>query len=167
MIAIRFGVEVRELVGVKTTPKGDIYVFPPYARTPIPLVDVHMSKHASGERHLRVRFNGKCHPTPETKMKLQPASNFSGVELVSHNPLFKGQFPILPPLGSNRGKIVELDANSAGFRDDFLAIRVYLVEPNKEHEIPTPIDVGPRIVHIEKGVRPWVAVEVFQEKPPS
>jgi hypothetical protein len=167
VIAIRFAGEIRELIGLKTTANGDIYAFPPLARVPVPPVNVHMSKHRSGERHLSVRLKGKRHPTPETKAKLQPTSNFSGVELLSHNPLFKGQFPNLPPLGTNRGKIVQLDADLAGFRDDFLAVRVYLVEPNKEHEIPAPMDVAPHILHIEKSVSTWVAVEVFQEKPPG
>ena len=181
VFAIRFGGEVRELIGLKITPKGDIYAFPPYARAPeayahllrkhygykrapVPPVDVHMSKHRSGVRHLSVRFGEKRHPTPESKVKLQPTSNFLGVELVFCLFLVKGQFPDLPPLGTNRGEIVQLDADSAGFRDDFLAVRVYVVEPNKEHEIPAPMDVGPHVAHIEKKVRPWVAVEVFQEK---
>src|SRR5229473_3562782 len=122
VIAIRFGGEVRELIGIKTTPKGDTYVFPPYARAreayahllrerhgykraPFPPVDVHMSKHHSGARHLRVRLGRKDHPTPESEVKLQPTSNFLGVELISHNPLFKGQLADLPPLGTNNGKI--------------------------------------------------------------
>ncbi len=112
-------------------------------------------------------WGGRIIQPPESEVKLQPTSNFLGVELISHNPLFKGQLADLPPLGTNNGKIVQLDADSAGFRHDFLAVRVHLVEPNKEHEIPTPMDVGPRIVHIEKRVTPWIAVEVFQEKPPT
>src|SRR5713226_7926741 len=184
VIAITFGGEARELIRLKTTRKGDIYVFPPYARAPeayahllrehygytrapVPPVDLHMSKHRLGERHLTVRVKGRRHPTPETVTKLQPTSNFSGVELLSNGGVLNGQFPDLPPLGTNRGEIVQLDADSAGFRDDFVAVRVHLVEPNKEREIPTPMDVGPRIVHIEKCVTPWVAVEVFQEKPPT
>ncbi len=99
VIAIRFWGEVRELIGLKTTRKGDTYVFPPYARrpeiydhllrerhgykkAPFPTVDLHMSKHHSGERHLRVRLGKNRHPTPETVTKLQPSSSFSGVELL-------------------------------------------------------------------------------------
>ena len=184
VFAIRFGGEVRELVGVKIVPKGDVYAFPPYARNPeayarlfrkhdgytkaiIPPVDVHMSKHRSGERHLTVRVDGKRHPTPETATKLQSTSNFLGVELLMPMPVFNGQFLDLPPIGTNRGEVVNLDADSAGFREGFFAVRVYLVEPNKEHDIPTPMNVGPRIVQIEKRVTPWVAVEVFQEKFPD
>src|SRR5260370_24531445 len=81
VIAIRFGGEVRELIGLKSRRKGDTYVFPPYAsapeayahllrerhgykRAPLPPVDLHMSKHHSGEHHLRVRLGRKDHPTP-------------------------------------------------------------------------------------------------------
>ena len=126
VFAIRFGGEVRELVGIKIGPKGDIYSFPPYARAPgayarlsrerygyakvFSTVDVHMSKHRDGERHLRVRVNGKRHPTPETATKLQSTSRFLGVESLIHMPVLNGQFLDLPSIGTNRGEIVQMYA---------------------------------------------------------
>lgn len=177
VFAIQFRSLVREISVVKATPKGEFFAFTPYARVPNmvkgvthrdahPSVDIHMSKHRSGERHLTVKLGGKRHPLPESKVELQPTTTFSGVELLSHSPLLKGQFLDLPPLGTNRGKVVLLDTDSAGFRDDFLAVRVYLVEPGRDHEIPTPTDVGPCVRHIETSITPWVVVEVYQERMP-
>ena len=76
---------------------------------------------------------------------------------------FKGQFSDLPVCGTNKGKPVVLDGDSAGFRDDFTAVRAYLVAPGKQGEIPSPPNVGPYVRYIEKSFAPWVVVEVFQE----
>lgn len=81
-------------------------------------------------------------------------------------PLFKNQFWDLPVLGTNKGKLILLDADSARFRDDFIAIRAYLVEPGKDHEIPTPEDVAHSVRYIERSTMPWVAVELHQGRGP-
>lgn len=162
VFALKFRAAVREISVVKVTSSGDYYVFTPYARLDTPPVDVHMSKHRRGERHLSVRFEGGKHHF--SRIKLQPTSSLSGVELVTHMPLFKDRFSELPPAGSNKGKVILLDADSADFRDDFLAFRVHLAQPDKEHEISMPPDVGPYLRYIEKSCTPWVVVEVFQEK---
>jgi len=100
-------------------------------------------------------------------MQLEPILKFSGVRLLQGSVLLKGQFLNLPPVGTNKGQVVLLDGDSAGFRDDFLSIRVYLVEAHKEKEIPTPMQVGPRLLHLERSVKPWVAMEAFQETLPG
>lgn len=175
VFAVRLFGEEREILVLKVTFKGDFIAFPPYARVPHllnhaigreagPPVDIHVSKHRSGERHLRWKIGEKPIPTPETIVKLQPTAEFSGIELLIQMPLLKGQFSALPVLGTNRGTAVVLDA--VGFRDDFLAVRAHLVAPTHMNQIPKPAHVGPYAQHIEKSVTPWVAVEVYQEASP-
>lgn len=165
VFAIQFAGQEREVLLVKES-GGDVICFPPYAKGRSPKdfgIDVHVSKHRSGERHLRWKLNRERIPTPETIVKLQPTSRFSGAELLIHMPLLKGQFPGLLPAGTNSGKLVLLDADSAGFSDDFLAVRAFLVEPGKQDEIKPPTCVGPCIRHIERSITPWIVVEVFQQ----
>lgn len=175
VFSIRLFGEAREILVVKATSKGDFFAFPPYARVPHllkhatgraagPPVDIHVSRHRSGERHFRWKLGSNRIPMPETIVKLQPTSQFSGTELLIQMPLFKGQFPDLPVSGTNRGAPVVLDL--LGFRDDFLAVRAYLAAPARANDIPKPLNVGPYVQHIEKRVTPWVVVEVFQEAMP-
>lgn len=117
VFAIRLLGEVREILVIRATLKGDFFAFPPYARIPHmlkhatgreagPPVDVHVSKHRSGERHFRWKLGRNRIPMPETVEKLQPTTQFSGAELLIHMPLFKGQFSDLPAPGTNRGTVV-------------------------------------------------------------
>jgi len=173
VFAVRLAGEVREILVVKATTKGEFFAFPVYSRMPellklvtgrnaFPPVDVHVSKHLSGEWHLTAKLGGKRLATSQSVRKLQPPCQLSGVELLIHMPLLKGQFWELPSVGSNRGKHILLDADSAQFTDDFLAIRAYLVEPGKELEIPIPNDVNHYVRHIAKDTVPWIAVDLCQ-----
>jgi hypothetical protein len=72
-------------------------------------------------------------------------------------------FHDLLPAGSNKGISVVLNAERANFRDDFVVIRVYLVEPGAEASIPIFPDTGLRILHLVKQTTPWMAVEVYQQ----
>jgi hypothetical protein len=176
VFAIQLAGEVREILVVKATAKHEFFAFPVYSRVPallknvtgrnaVPAIDVHASKHSSGERHLRVKLGGKRLAIPQNVAWLQ-SPTLRGVELLVHMPLFKYQFRDLPVVGTNKGKSILLDADSTRFRDDFIAIRAYLVEPGKDREIPTPEDVAHSIRHIEKSTTPWVAVELYQERGP-
>ncbi len=164
VFAVRLGGQDREIAGLKVSPRGDYYAFVPYARLAEAPADIHSSYHASGKFHFRVRRRGKIHAMPETEMQLQPISVFSGVKLLLGSDVSKGGFLDLPCLGSNNGKVVLLDGDSAGFRDDVFFIRVYLVEPDHEREIPTPADLGPFVRHMEKSITPWVAIEAYQQQ---
>jgi hypothetical protein len=176
VFAIQLAGEVREILVVKATAKGEFFAFPVYSRVPdllknttgrdaVPAVDVHASKHSSGERHLSVKLGGNRLPISQSVAKLQSPSKLLGVELLVHMPLLKNQFQDLPVVGTNQGKPILLDADSAQFGDDFIAVRAYLVEPGKDHEIPTPED-GVSVRHIERSTMPWVAVELYQERDP-
>jgi hypothetical protein len=177
VFAIQLLGDVREILVVKATTKGEFFAFPVYSRVPallknitgrdaVPAVDLHASKHSSGERHLRVKLGGKRIPMPQSVARLQSSTGFRGVELLVHMPLLKDQFRDLPVVGTNKGKPILLDADSAHFRDDFIAVRAYLVEPGKDPEIPTPKDVAHSFRHIEKSTMPWVAIELYQERGP-
>jgi hypothetical protein len=173
VFTVQLAGEVREILVVKATANGEFFAFPVYSRIPkllkhvtgrdaSPPVDVHASKHFSGEWHLRAKLGGERLAIPHSFAKLQPACQLSGVELLIHMPLLKSQFWDLPVAGSNRGKPILVDAESEGFTDDFLAIRAFLVEPGKELEIPIPKDVTHYVRHIEKGTVPWIAVDLCQ-----
>jgi hypothetical protein len=66
-------------------------------------------------------------------------------------------------VGTNAGHSILLDADRANFRDDYIIIRVYLVEPGAEDRVPIFPDTGPRILHMVKQTAPWLAVEVYQQ----
>jgi hypothetical protein len=162
VVAAKFLGEIREIVGFKINKKGEFFAFPPYARVP-ESVDLHGSKHLSGERHFKCRVGKKRQPMPETKVQLQPLSNFSGVEPLMSMSSLKGQFSNSRLVGTNKGEVVSLDLDSADFSDDIFFIKIYLVEPHKEDLVPAPINAGPRILHLIKKVTPWIAVDIFHE----
>ena len=162
-----FGIE-REVLIVKA--KGqNFYAFPPYAKEPFGSFDCHMSWHESGERHFVARvFNGREwkkdeRTQSESAVNLGPPMSVKGTTPLYHSGIFCGQFPEYPPVGANQGLSVVLDTDAAKFRDDFIVIRVYLVETGAEDSIPIFPDTGPRILHLVKNTTPWVAVEVYQE----
>jgi len=162
VVAAKFLDEIREIVGFKIKKEGDFFSFLPYARVP-GSVDLHSSKHFSGERHFKCRIGKKRQPMPETKVQLQPLSNFSGVEPLMSMSSLKGQFSNSRLVGTNKGEVIVLNLDSADFSDDIFFVKIYLVEPHKEDFVPVPIDAGPRILHFIKKVTPWIAVDVFQE----
>ncbi len=96
-------------------------------------------------------------------MKLHSPAALKGVGPLYHSGVFAFQFLDLPPVGTNQGDSVVLDAETASFRDDFIVMRVYLVEPGAEDRIPVFPDTGPRILHLVKQTTPWMAVEVYQQ----
>jgi len=158
----------REILVLKA--KGDnFYAFPPYAKKPLGNVDGHMSWHASGERHAvfsirrgRGWENDKRMQNKST-VKMSPPPMLKGVGALYHSSIFYSRFLELPPVGTNEGTSVVLNAERAHFRDDFTVIRVYLVEPGAETCIPILPDTGPRILHLVKQTTPWLAVEVYQQ----
>ena len=166
--ALRHLGDVRELLVLKVK-ENNFYAFPPYAKKPDGPVDVHMSLHASGERHSVARlFDGHswrkdAKIQTESTVKLNPPSELKGVLALFHSGIFPGQFLDLPPVGTNIGHSVVLDAENANFRDDFIVIRVYVVEPGAEDRIPIFPCIGARILHLDKRTTPWLAVEVYQE----
>jgi hypothetical protein len=158
----------REILVLKAKGKN-FYAFPPYAKKPIGPVDCHMSWHESGERHAVSQFydghvwKKDVRMQRKSAVKLHPPAALKGVGPLYHSGVFAFQFHDLPPVGTNQGDSVVLDAESVSFRDDFIVTRVYLVEPGAEDRIPIFPDTGPRILHLVKRTTPWMAVEVYQQ----
>jgi len=158
----------REIVVLKA--KGNnFHAFTPYAKEPLGDVDCHMSWHASGERHAvsRIRRGHTWIKDKRTQREsavvLSPPPMLKGVGPLFHSGIFPAEFLGLLPVGTNKGISVVLDAKAAKFRDDFTVIRVYLVEPGMEADIPIFSDTGPRILHLVKHTIPWMALEVYQQ----
>ncbi|MBZ5504064.1 MAG: hypothetical protein LAO78_01135 [Acidobacteriia bacterium] len=162
VVVAKFLGEIREVVGFKINRKGEFFTFPPYARLP-GAVDFHSSKHVSGERHFACRVGKNRQPMQETKVQLQPLSNFSGIEPLMSMSCLKGQFSNLLLPGTNEGEVISLDLDSADFNDDIFFVKMYLLQPNREDLVPLPLEVGPRILHLIRQVTPWIAVDLFQQ----
>jgi hypothetical protein len=124
-----------------------------------------MSWHESGERHAVSSYNGRKDEKTrkESVVKMQPPATLKGAGPLFHTGVFPCQFPSLPPVGTNKGESVVLDADAASFRDDFIVVKVYLVEPGAEDCIPISPDTERRILYLMKRTTPWLAVEVFQQ----
>ena len=106
----------------------------------------------------------KIHPACDKAIeKLQPTDSLKGFELLFVVTAFKGQLENLDPLEGFGGPVILIDMDAAEFRDDSFCVKTYLVEPGQEDSIPLPPDAGPRIVHIEKSVTPWMYLEAFQQ----
>jgi hypothetical protein len=86
-------------------------------------------------------------PLEKSRVNLGAPANLKGVADLYHSGIFLHQFLDFPLVGTNLGCSLVLDADSATFRDDFIAIRVYLVEASREDQIP----------------RPWIAFDVYQQ----
>jgi hypothetical protein len=161
------GVE-REIVALKASGQN-FYVFPPYAKKPIGAFDGHMSWHESGERHATVRLKGRqgkaeAEFQKNSIVKFCPPAELNGVFELYHSGILLGQLQDGFPIETNEGQIELLDGTAAGFRDDFICIRVYAVSPGTENQIQIFPDTGPRILHLVKETVPWLAVEVYQER---
>jgi hypothetical protein len=178
-IALKHLGEARELVIVKVKGKNrkDYHAFPPFQKRAASCsVDVHTSRHESGRFQLIFKIDGK-EPRTQTlningaetrsrykrwkEQRVKPA-NLIGVAQLHRSVLFLGQFPELPQVGTNKGESVVLDADGAGFCNDAIFLRVYLVAPGSEDRIPVYPYLKARIVHLERRITPWVAIEVFQ-----
>jgi hypothetical protein len=185
--ALRHLGEVRELLIVKNKKTYEFYVFPPFKKNhEKPRIDLHTSQHESGVFHTILKVNGQ---EPKSLVRYVPSrTNQPPIEILYQRPemtrrrpadlkgameifssfLACSQFQDLPPLGTNKGDVFVLDAESAGFTDDAVFVRVYLVAPGAEDCIPVfpYVSNGARILKLEKGTTPWIAVEVFQQAEP-
>jgi hypothetical protein len=128
-----------------------------------------MSWHKSGEHHFAVRlFNGrkwKKHKNPLEKNRpnLGAPANLKGVADFYHSGIFLNQLLDFPPVGTNLGCPLVSGAAHVNFKDGFIAIRVYLVETGRGDQIPTYPATGPRILHLVRNTRPWIAIDVYQQ----
>src|SRR5205807_10320210 len=119
----------------------EFYAFPPYAKKPLGIWDIHISRHER-ERHavMSVLSEGKWKKNPtiqkQSRVKLGPPMNIKGAELNYHSFIPRGKFLEGFPVGTNQGRLIVLDADAARFRDDFFVIRAYLVEPGAADSIP-------------------------------
>jgi hypothetical protein len=162
----------REILVLKV--KGqNFYVFPPYAKKPLGDLDCHMSWHESGERHAVARYyDGRVwqetfQVRKESIVILEPPASVTGAVLLFHSGVFSPQLRDLPPVGTNVGDLIVLDTDASNFRDDFIAVKVHLIQPDAEHRIEVSQEIGPRILHLVKRTAPWIAVEVFQQSAPE
>ena len=132
-----------------------------------------MSWHESGERHAVARYyDGRVwqenlRAREESIVVLEPPARVTGAVLLFHSGVFPVQFRDLPPIGTNAGDRIVLHADGSSFRDDFIAVKVHLVEPEAERRIEVSQNTGPRILHLVKATTPWIAVEVFQQSAPE
>lgn len=161
----------RELLHLIVSRRGDFYVAFPQPVDSMPSLrplDRHVSYHAEGQHHFRVREGVRALPTPGEPVRLQPTRVFRGIEQLTHGVAFAFQVDSLPLLvgGGPKRQIVILDADSVGFRKDAFFFNVYLLEPGQRDLIPTPPDVGPRVLEFIGTTYPWVAVELYQERRP-
>jgi hypothetical protein len=167
-VALRHLGAEREVVVLKEK-ENNFYAFPPYAKKPLGNSDSHMSWHKSGERHAVSRIcSGRkwtkdARAQAESTVRMKPPSELKGVAPLYHSGIFLDGFLELPQVGTNAGHSILLDADRANFRDDYIIIRVYLVEPGAEDRVPIFPDTGPRILHMVKQTAPWLAVEVYQQ----
>jgi hypothetical protein len=160
----------------------EFYAFLSPGPASIAEIETHVSYHRSGKRHMvakrlvgeewredRWLYHGHGSAKTmrqQTATALQPPATLRGAEQLFHCGTLYGTFHKLAPVGTNAGELVILDAESAGFRDDFTITRAFLVQPGREDAVPIAADTGPRIIHFVKRITPWVAVDVFQQKVP-
>ena len=167
LVALRFAGQDRKLFHITVTASGDYYAALRYgAYTPpgFPPLDCHMSYHPDGRRRLALKDRRRLHPAcHDTDVMRQPTAHLRGVEQFAAIVGFKGQLETLSLLRGYKKPFILLDGDAAGFRDDAFCIKTYLVEPYQQHKIPLSRGVGPRILHLETSVTPWVAIEVFQQ----
>jgi len=162
LLALRFQDEERKFCRLKADEKGNFYALG--LAQPLEL-DKHATYHESGERHFITQGDSvrgrrlKCYV-----VKRQPTSVLRGVEQLLKSGVDPGEFQRLPLLQHSSGKVILLDADAARFRNEWFGVNVYLVEENKEDQIPVPPHVGPHTLHIERSTKPWIAAEAFQER---
>jgi len=162
LVALRLQGEQRKFCRLTADKRGNFYAFG--LAQPLEL-DRHATYHESGERHFITQGESvrgerlKCYV-----VGLQPTPILCGVEQLLKSGVDRGQFQLLPLLKPSSGKVILLDADTASFRDEWFGVNIYLVEEGREDKIPFPPHVGPRVLHIERSTRPWIAVEAFQER---
>lgn len=152
----------RREVFVLIEEKGNFYVILPGG--PFSL-KWHASYHSSGQRHFKVESR-RVKEKYLFAAQRQPASVLKGGELILAASLLKGQFQNLRKCTRSLEGILMLDADAAKFRDDIVFVRVFLIEPGLEPDIPSAVNVGPNLVHIVKSTNPWIGIAFFQEKAP-
>jgi hypothetical protein len=164
VIAMRFQGETKRLFDIRQGAAGDWYAnlldanplagFPPLER--------HMSYHAGGERHLKIRG----WPSLIGSATVPPPASIRGVQRLLQTAIMRGQFMRLKPLRREHEGVVVLETDSAGFRDDWTNLNVFLVEAGQDDQIPQPPGAGPLVVHVHTATTPWLAVQAFQQKRP-
>ena len=167
LVGLRFAGQDRKLFRIAVSPSGHYYIslrYGAYAPPGYPPLDCHMSYHADGRRHLKLKSGTLLHPAcHDTVVMRQPTAHLGGVEQFPPMVGFKGQLETLSLLRGYKKPFILLDGDAAGFRDDAFCIKTYLVEPHQQHKIPSSPGVGPHILHLEASVTPWIAIDAFQQ----
>jgi hypothetical protein len=125
-------------------------------------LQIHVSYHASGQRHFKVGPKGR-EPEKRFVSICQSPSILQGVELVLGATILRGQFHGLRLYKASREQVILLDADAVHFRDDVIFVRVFLIEPNSEPHIPQALHSGPPLLHVITETRPWVGIAFFQQ----
>ena len=184
LVALRFKGEEREILRI-VEQSGEFNVFPP-DRRPTAL-KMHSSYHVSGQRHIKIESETRwpsnyvrdpadgfpadvdfSKPPPKYRYisHLQPTSTLRGLELIEGSTLLPWLFQSLPTYDRMNGTGLLLDADAAQFRDDSIYTRVFLIEPGLEPNIPNAVDIGPKLVHVIRSVKPWIGIAFFQQRSP-
>lgn len=164
--------------------RGNFYVIDSADPTSLKM---HASYHASGQRHFKVegRIEWPENYTPHwadgfpTDVDLtkpppkhryisqsQPTSTLRGVELILGTTTLPWLFQNLPLYDRSSQPALLLDTDAAQFRDEIFFMRVFLIEPELEPDIPSAVNVGPKLIHVIKTTNPWVGIAFFQQKAP-
>ena len=178
-IVLRFLGEERKLF-LLAAGNGDFYVI-------FPGNEIHASYHDSGQRRFsdkrKVKWPenytphradgfpadvdiSKRPPQHRYISQRQPTATLRGSELILGTTInmHLGTFRNLSPHQPSERREVTLDADAAHFRDDVIFLRVFLVEPGLQPEIPAAANVGPAVVYLIKHLTPWLGIACFQEK---
>jgi hypothetical protein len=125
-------------------------------------LQMHVSYHASGQRHFKVGPKGR-EPEKHFVSFCQSPSTLRGVELVLGATILRGQFQGLRIYNAPREPAIVLDADAANFRDDVIFVRVFLMEPNSKPSIPEALHSGPPLRYVITETQPWVGIAFFQQ----
>jgi len=162
LVSIRFQGEERKFCRLKADKSGNFYALD--LAEPL-LLDRHYSYHTSGERHFITQGDTvrgsriKCYVE-----KRQATTVLRQVEQLLKSGAGPSDFQTLPRMERSSCKIILLDADASGFRNEWFGINIYIMEEGKEGKLPVPPHVGPRILCIEHSTKPCLAFEAFQEK---
>lgn len=123
---------------------------------------MHVSYHASGQRHFKVGPKGKK-PEKRFVSRCQPPSTLHGVELLLGATILRGQFHGLREYNSSREPTIVLDGDAARFRDDVVFVRAFLMEPGTKPNIPQAVHIGAPLLRVITETQPWVGIAFFQQ----
>ena len=140
-----------------------LYFFPVFWPDPW-----HWSYHASGERHLKLhRKIPKLVMGVPTREARQRPDRLVGAEALACFTILKDSVGALPAREPLRPPDVLLDADGANFRDDAMFLRVFLLGPGGEIQVPNAVEVGPIALEVFRHTRPWIGCALFQQEPGS